>query len=77
MILGATLSGGDPIKMAKMLIGNEGDPPANSDSCEECLGRNGGVPGNENIIDGKTLCDVCTTHYLETRNEASSQTGNH
>lgn len=67
MILGAALSGGDPIKMAEMLM-----LPANRDACEECLGRNGGVPGNENIINGKTLCDVCTAHHLEKRNEASS-----
>lgn len=29
------------------------------DSCEICKGHNGGVPGNENVIEGKTVCDYC------------------
>jgi len=29
------------------------------DACEECHGAKGGVPGNENIVDGRTLCDYC------------------
>ena len=29
------------------------------DNCEICHGIKGGVPGNENIIDGKRVCDYC------------------
>lgn len=29
------------------------------DACELCSGFRGGVPGNENIIDGVTVCDYC------------------
>lgn len=30
------------------------------DACEECRGAKGGVPGNENIVNGRTLCDYCS-----------------
>jgi hypothetical protein len=29
------------------------------DRCVNCGGVRGGVPGNENLIDGKILCDYC------------------
>ena len=29
------------------------------DNCQQCKGERGGVLGNENIVDGKTLCDYC------------------
>lgn len=42
-------------------------PPVNAegaplprDNCEVCLGERGGVPGNENIIGGKVMCDYCS-----------------
>lgn len=31
--------------------------------CESCGGERG-VPGNENIIDGRILCDYCSVSYL-------------
>lgn len=30
------------------------------DACEVCQGERGGVPGNENIKDGKVMCDYCS-----------------
>lgn len=30
-----------------------------SDGCEVCYGQRGGTPGNENLIDGKRVCDYC------------------
>ena len=43
----------DPIKEAKRLADRgDFDPPANGDDCVRCEGRNGGVPGNENMING-------------------------
>lgn len=30
-----------------------------TDNCEICLGESGGTLGNENIIDGVTVCDYC------------------
>lgn len=29
------------------------------DNCETCKGKSGGVRGNENIINGKVVCDYC------------------
>ena len=29
------------------------------DNCEICHGEMGGVKGNENLIDGKRVCDYC------------------
>ncbi|AFU88222.1 hypothetical protein CcrColossus_gp352 [Caulobacter phage CcrColossus] len=29
------------------------------DDCSICQGRSGGVPGNENVIGGKLVCDYC------------------
>lgn len=29
------------------------------DHCELCGGMEGGVPGNENFVNGKTVCDFC------------------
>jgi hypothetical protein len=31
------------------------------DECEECKGESGGVPGNENVVDGRVLCDYCSS----------------
>lgn len=33
-------------------------PPVR-DACEICRGAKGGVPGNENVIKGKRVCDYC------------------
>lgn len=30
------------------------------DNCEACGGRRGGVPGNENRVNGYVLCDYCS-----------------
>ena len=30
------------------------------DNCENCRGAKGGVPGNENVVNGRTLCDYCS-----------------
>ena len=30
------------------------------DNCERCSGTSGGVRGNENVIDGRVLCDYCS-----------------
>ena len=29
------------------------------DNCEICQGKRGGVPGNENRVNGHTMCDCC------------------
>lgn len=29
------------------------------DRCEVCHGMEGGIPGNENVVDGKIVCDYC------------------
>jgi hypothetical protein len=35
------------------------------DGCTVCNGEKGGVPGNENVIDGKLVCDYCLAVMLE------------
>lgn len=34
------------------------------DDCAVCHGANGGIPGNENVIDGKLMCDYCLVKQL-------------
>ena len=34
-------------------------PDKYPDNCQVCHGENGGVKGNENIIDGIVMCDYC------------------
>lgn len=29
------------------------------DKCEVCEGKRGGIPGNENVVDGIIMCDYC------------------
>lgn len=35
------------------------------DNCQVCKGHQGGVPGNENIIEGVVVCDYCTATLIE------------
>lgn len=49
-------------------LDNKGD---SKDNCEICKGAKGGVPGNENIIDGKAVCDYC--HANNTRTNAKEE----
>ena len=35
------------------------------DNCKRCHGVRGGTPGNENIVDGETLCDWCSVDASE------------
>jgi len=30
------------------------------DNCEICKGQNGGIRGNENVVNDKTVCDYCS-----------------
>lgn len=34
------------------------------DECTVCRGMRGGVPGNENIVDGVVMCDYCHASKL-------------
>jgi hypothetical protein len=31
------------------------------DNCVACKGARGGIPGNENVINGRVLCDYCSS----------------
>lgn len=35
----------------------------NTDDCEICHGKKGGVRGNENIVDGIVMCDYCSIEH--------------
>jgi hypothetical protein len=35
------------------------------DNCEVCHGKRGVTRGNENIIDGKIVCDYCTSDLIK------------
>lgn len=41
------------------LAGGATPQAAARDACEECHGAKGGTPGNENVVDGRVLCDYC------------------
>ena len=34
-------------------------PEKYPDNCKVCLGQHAGIQGNENIVDGITMCDIC------------------
>jgi hypothetical protein len=40
---------------------------ATRDNCEVCHGTQGGVPGNENRINGIVMCDYCHAEWMEQR----------
>lgn len=40
-------------------------PERYPDNCEICHGDNGGVRGNENIIDGIVTCDYCHSDRMD------------
>lgn len=46
-------------KMLDAIYQTKDGKPLPGDNCEICHGRKGGVRGNENVIDGKVVCDYC------------------
>lgn len=42
------------------------------DGCEILTCQRGGTPGNENIIDGKVVCDYCHAEMMEARDEKNT-----
>jgi hypothetical protein len=44
------------------------------DACEVCKGERGGVPGNENIIDGVVMCDYRSADRHKTPNAPLNRT---
>ncbi len=47
-------------KLARLM----GDLEPELDNCQRCLGIYGGVRGNENVIDGRVLCDYCSVEII-------------
>ncbi len=43
------------------------------DRCTACHGKKGGVWGNENVVDGKLLCDYCHGSILQQAKSGSSK----
>lgn len=37
------------------------------DNCQMCEGERGGVPGNENIVNGVVMCDFCHADVLRAK----------
>ncbi len=35
------------------------------DKCEICHGKRGGTRGNENIVNGKIICDYCDADIMQ------------
>ncbi len=46
------------------------------DNCEICNGRNGGVPGNENVINGIVTCDYCHADQIAAIDRSRARTVN-
>lgn len=44
------------------------------DGCDICKGVRGGVPGNENIQHGKTVCDFCSADIIRIERAVRDQT---
>lgn len=44
--------------------GSEFKNKALRDACSSCFGKRGGVPGNENIVNGVVLCDYCSADLM-------------
>lgn len=44
-----------------------GPLPQALDACEVCKGKSGGLPGNENIVEGRVLCDYCHSKVFNNR----------
>lgn len=42
------------------------------DKCQFCLGAKGGVPGNENIVDGVIVCDYCSSLLWKMENHGKN-----
>ena len=40
-------------------------PEIYPDNCEICHGQNAGVRGNENYVEGKVVCDICSDKVLK------------
>lgn len=49
---------------------NERKNPA-LDNCEVCHGERGGVPGNENVVNGVIICDYCD--YLQSNPQVEEE----
>ena len=47
--------------------------PAGVDACATCGGARDGVPGNENLVDGKPMCDYCHSDLIRTHGVAPAQ----
>ena len=45
----------------RVALGLEDELDKELDMCEVCGGAEGGVPGNENVVDGVVVCDYCDT----------------
>ena len=58
----------DALKAKRLADRGDFDPPANGDDCVRCEGRNGGVPGNENMINGEPVCDYCVAQEAKRLN---------
>lgn len=43
----------------------QSEKPQERDACSVCHGSKGGVPGNENIIEGVTMCDYCHAEHMD------------
>ncbi len=47
--------------------------PHDVDACATCGGKRGGVPGNENLVDGKLMCDYCHGDLIRTHGVPAAQ----
>ena len=55
-----------PVTVTEALLAEWREPAAGVDACATCGGARGGVPGNENLVDGKPMCDYCHSDLIRT-----------
>lgn len=54
----------DPRRAAALQRARDRTPGV--DACATCGGARDGVPGNENLVDGKPMCDYCHSDLIRT-----------
>lgn len=59
------------VKIVRDIYRNASQP---KDKCHFCKGERGGVPGNENIVHGMTICDYCHADIITVERAVRDET---
>lgn len=68
---GAMKSCSDEVQEALSQLDDEVVSLNPQDSCQSCYGTKGGIPGNENVVDGQVLCDYCHAEKMKKTSDST------